>query len=740
MGSRLSRWIGCLMLITVAVMILGITGDAGAKDKEPASTDTSNYSVTVSSTFVQVPVTVVDGDGKPVANLTAGDFTLLDNGDEQKVTSFETVDLGAETAREAVRATPAARRNVIFLFDLTFTTLSGLLRAQEAVLEALDSELGAADLAGVATFSAKSGLRFLVTLTSDRNQLRGAVGGLGLDKADRLTDQLGLVYSLMSPAQALTGGEKKAAVTEALREQLSSIAQAGGRNDEARYEADVSSLTDALVAIAAGLDPVAGRKHVILLSSGFSDRLLSGDTSMEAMRTEAVAREEGEVWEADSNRTFGSSTLKRRLSMALEAIQKSDVVVDTVDTAGLRAGGAIGAAQAASMAVGSKAGAGSVSESVAESTGPAEGKASLSLIARDTGGTFHQNSNDLKKPLADISAATRYVYVLGYQPSEQEGPGEYHKLKVKLNDRKMEPAHRAGYFEPRPYEQLAPIARQLSAASFLTSSPVREDLAVKVLAQPFKQAGDKALVPVILEAANAFTTKTGEDTAVALELFGYATTPEGAVADFFNQNLGFDLTKLPPQLKGAGLRYYGVFQLPAGTYTLRFLLRNARTGHSGLLAEELVVPSFGAKDPVVLAPLFLDPETPWVLARNPNATAPNLFPFWLTGSPYIPAAGPQFDRGVKKNVCVVSYNLQDAVKAGTLNVTGQVVGPDGNPAKDPTVTLKGKDVAEDSPDQVRFVFELATAEAVSGRYELRVTVEDQSTGTKYERSAPFLIR
>src|SRR6202035_724310 len=83
------------------------------------------FNEATSVTAVEVPVTVINKDGKPVRGLTAADFEVYDGRSQQKVTGFDVVDLGALPKDEAGAAPRpavpiAARRHFLLLFDLSF--------------------------------------------------------------------------------------------------------------------------------------------------------------------------------------------------------------------------------------------------------------------------------------------------------------------------------------------------------------------------------------------------------------------------------------------------------------------------------------------------------------------------------------------------------------------------------------------------------------------------------------------
>src|ERR1041385_3074802 len=108
--------------IRIAFTLLFVAVAAHAQLKE---------SITVS--YVEVPVTVVDRSGNPIRGLTQANFELTDEGTKQPIAAFEAIDFASEENGTAPAAiTPAARRNFLLLFDLTFSSPPSLKRAQEA--------------------------------------------------------------------------------------------------------------------------------------------------------------------------------------------------------------------------------------------------------------------------------------------------------------------------------------------------------------------------------------------------------------------------------------------------------------------------------------------------------------------------------------------------------------------------------------------------------------------------------
>src|SRR5436305_6467299 len=132
-----------------------------------AATAFAQMKESINVNVVEVPVTVVDGSGNAVRGLTAANFKLFDQGKERAVTSFETVDLSLKQSAVAPM-NPAARRNFMLLFDLSYSTPKSLARAQEAARNFVGKAVLPRDLVGVGTIDVEHGFRLLTAFTTDR--------------------------------------------------------------------------------------------------------------------------------------------------------------------------------------------------------------------------------------------------------------------------------------------------------------------------------------------------------------------------------------------------------------------------------------------------------------------------------------------------------------------------------------------------------------------------------------------
>ena len=407
---------GAVHRIGIFALSLAVAGPIGAQPP-PAP---ERFPVDVR--LVAVPVFVTTREGKAVPALTAADFEIEDQGRKVPVAGFLAVDASAPPAAPDVTGgsralTAAARRQFLLLFDLTFSTAPGMLKAREAALAFLQKGPEPGDLIAVASFG-PGGLDVRLGFTPDVLQAAHAVATLGSAEGARLRDPLGIAYDLGVPLGEGTGRwglllqpqEKgKVDLAAVYRNQILQLSRA----ERDQYRQRVVQYVGELQRLALLLDSVQGRKQVMLLSGGFDQSVLMGAQSTEQAES-AQAVTEGRLWEVQDDRHFGDSVARSGLDALYAALARSDTVVHTLDVGGLTGGRA-----GRSRRVGG------------ETRG--SGRETLAQIAGRSGGRFLHNANDLAAAMRDVLDASRHYYVLAFAPAEsKKPPGELRKLRIKV--------------------------------------------------------------------------------------------------------------------------------------------------------------------------------------------------------------------------------------------------------------------------------------------------------------------
>jgi len=686
---------------------------------------------TASVTVVEVPVYVVR-DGRPVRGLVAGDFEVLDGKTRRPITGFEVVDLAASAPAGAATAAPAplplaGRRHFLLLFDLTFAEPSSILKARRAAQELVRTSMHPADLVAVATYSNTEGAKLVLGFTPDREQVAAAIESLGLARslsfrADPLTLMIEELEArrdrgMLNPDDAFLLG-------------LLEESRRGVDSGQAALVNEVAALTRSFTELAQALAAVGGRKFVVYLSEGFEASLTAG-RGMDAETARAVA--EGEVWRVGSERVYGSTRVQNDLANMLAALRRADCIVQAVDIGGVRASGA-----------------GAGSERAAEAPMGSRGRDTLLTFAQGTGGAFYESFNDLEAALGRMLERTSVTYILTFQPDGLAHDGAFHPLTVRLKGAAARGAHvhhRAGYYAPDPRRPLDPLEERLKAAAEILGGEQGGTLPVSALAVPLPGAGAPAVVPLLLDVDGpallaggaAGPSPAGPSTrTLGLEIYAYALDRHQAVRGFLTQRLDLDLEQVEDELRAGGLRFYGELELPPGRYTLRLLVRDAKSGAKALRSLPLEVPAAAAGGLLVSPPLFLATGESRLLTRQAERPGqpPREYPFTLAGKPFVPDTRPVVAVAGEARVALLAYNLGggDVVARAEVLRAG-----DQKPASGGAFRLLDRQRGEGgAPD--RLVGVLTARGLPPGEYLLRVTVTDRASGATHSSAAPFVVR
>ena len=695
----------------LAAVCLGLAAlwPAVAQQGQQAFTESTEVLV------VEIPVQVIK-DGEPVRGLTANDFEVFDGRKKQEIVGFEVLDLAAPAAQGSSAAIPAAaRRHFLMMFDLTFSEPKAILKAREAAKDVVGS-LHPSDLVAVATYSSQ-GPQLILGFTPDRQQTTTAIETLGAPKAiERSPDPLRLMIVQNEGVSQVVGGRPPSEGRAAVEEQIAVFLEEANADNKRANRVDqsrqVTALTRSFADLAKLMSTVEGRKYVVYLSEGYDSSTMTGTTDQAQQEAMNTASQSGEIWNVDSDEKFGSTKTTNDVEKMLEEFRRADCVIQAVDIGGLRAG----------------------ADQAPRRTG---GKESLFQMAKSTGGELYENFNDLSAAMDQMLKRTGVTYVLAIQPDSMKSDGAYRRLKVELKSgaRGTRVVHRPGYYAPKPYTQQSPLEKLLQTANQVTSGEDSGTVGTSVLAAPFKVAGDKAYVPVLIEVDGQSLAAKTTGTTLPAEIYIYAMDQTGAVHDFLTQTVGLDLAKAGPALKQSGLKFFGHVDLLPGEYSLRVLVRNGLTGASGMRVVSLSVPAFGQGAPVLLPAFFPEPAGRWLMIRETQkAGAPNVpYPFMMKEQPYIPASKPALGSGQEAAVSLVGYNLAQ----GDLTAESKVLTLDGKEVGAGQVKVLSREGGGANPDRMAATFKAPNLQP--GEYLLQVTLKD-SAGKTETSTARFVVR
>ena len=163
----------------------GATTNNGGRPASQPSNDTNsgpeevdqNDVVRINTTLVTIPVSVVDREGHYAPNLRKEDFRLWEDGVEQQIAFFATVDKPF---------------SVVLMIDTSGSTRFQLDEIQDAAI-AFVNQLQPADRVMVLTFD--DNIKVLTDFTSDRYRLRDAIRRTRPGEGTRLYDAVDMVIN-----------------------------------------------------------------------------------------------------------------------------------------------------------------------------------------------------------------------------------------------------------------------------------------------------------------------------------------------------------------------------------------------------------------------------------------------------------------------------------------------------------------------------------------------------------------
>ena len=355
-----------------------------------------------STSVIEGDVVVRSKDHAHVVGLRDSDFTVFEDGVRQEIRSFVEVgsvatdglpdsQRGQVTSTDGRRA-PSSHEPPLGFAALIFEQLSPQARvlagdaARAFVSEALASNI----FVGVYTMDRAP--HVLAQFTSERRTLDKAI-----EKRRRFAG-----YAL-EYAGDVPGAEFGSPTTPGWIPPASPATAS-----DLQYSRGHATL-DGLAAVVSALRPLSGRKIVLLFSEGLAlgaDPFGNRDSSL------------------DDNRWS-------RLEHIIERANRSRIAFYTIDSAGLRAQNP--ATIARSMA------------QTGQSPYGLEPYVGLMSLAKDTGGVYGDNSNDLVKFARRAAEDARHYYLIGYSSSNPKLDGEFRSITVTVKGNGLEVLARKGY-------------------------------------------------------------------------------------------------------------------------------------------------------------------------------------------------------------------------------------------------------------------------------------------------------
>jgi VWFA-related protein len=647
---------------------------------EAQVTDTpqaGGYVLKINGELVLTNVVVRDAKtGEVVRGLKQSDFRVWENGKEQRVSTFDfqTVEMatplkeatvsglaaGASGNKAVVVAKPEDLRNhrlIVMFFDLTSMQPEDLDRAVDAAQEFLKNKMQAADL--VALVSLGDTLKVDQDFTADKAALANEVGIYNGTEGEGF-------------AQGATSNSNQEEDTTA------------STADESEYN-DLNTDRElyALRAIAKSLEKIGEKKSLLYFSGGISRDGIENQASLKA---------------------------------AINAAVKANLAIYSVDTRGLEAVGPLGDASKGSM----RSGAGNGAALQNNMNANFSSQETMATLSTDTGGKAFFDSNDFAPAFAQVQKDTSAYYAVGFHSSNPARDGKFRKLKIAVTRPGIKLEYRPGYYAPADFKHAGKEDREKELEEELASDLPATDMAMYMDALYFRLDQNRYFVPVslIVPGSQIPFVKGGDKDKATLDIMGgvldEVKRQVGRARETVKLNLDQSLNA-----RQKNIQYTTSFNLPAGKYHLKFVVRENQTGRMGSFEADIVLPEM-KKAPLKMSSILLSS------ARQPSK---KLTPLVRNGQEYVPNISHVFRRDQHLYLLYEVYSPAKSKTAGEeVRVLSSLELLQGSVKVYETPLVEAKTVNVEGREAVAIELDVPLDALKPGQYVCQLNVIDDAAG------------
>ncbi|HUK30272.1 MAG TPA: VWA domain-containing protein [Candidatus Acidoferrum sp.] len=430
-----------LFLVACAALLIcaGVAVRARGQSTTPATPSASSATlqnvpppIRSVSRLVQLNV-IVEKKGKPVTGLTKGDFTILDQNQPQKISSF--AEVAYDPSKVPMQAAGVAAETQGY--TNRYAGEGGIPPSITVIL------LDALNTPPQELVNARAEIKDFLHQLQPRDRV--ALYGL--------STQLYVIHGFSNDAASLLQALDKSKSPPVFEPSASEItpSDSGNENLDAfldtmnQHAADLQTLNkveftaNVMAAIANSLMDIPGRKNLIWVSGGFPFKIGSGTV----MDDPAAGNKVGAPG-PDNSVAF--RTFQKEIEAAAEAVNNANLAIYPVDARGLI--GASNFTATTSAAPSQRTSTPRSRRPIASQmpTPPRENFDTMNELADRTGGRAFYNSNDIQGSIRRAIDDSRDTYVLEYYPAGVDWDGTFHTIKVEVKQEGVSVRTRGGYF------------------------------------------------------------------------------------------------------------------------------------------------------------------------------------------------------------------------------------------------------------------------------------------------------
>jgi VWFA-related protein len=578
--------------------LLFISSSLFAQQPSPTATPDENTEpvVKISTDLIQIDVTVMDKNGKPVTDLTPDDFELYENGDLQKISNFSLVtkNIGGATIDSAKQQQPVAdsaaaparklqpgdvRRTIAIVVDDLNLSFASVYYTRQALKKFVDQQMLPSDLVAIVRTGGSVGA--LQQFTSDKSLLYAAIEKIRWNPLGSSVDSLASVSQndtdvserFTTESTMIASGDSKHYVLvhpHQYEDEVQEASKKAAKNAVSEQDSIYAQTSlGAIRYIISGMAKLPGRKALMLFSDGLAVGSISEKT--------------------------GISTVFDHLRDVADAANRSSVVVYTFDARGLKSM-SIAASDSTYEIIDGHRG-----QKERERTKEfKESQDGLVYFANQTGGQALLNSDNLNSGIQRALDEQSTYYLLAYVPDGDvfdPDKRKFNKFEVKVKRPGLKVSYRSGFFGSAQDKEVKPqLSVQREMADALTSPFSRSDIAINVNALYADDPSDGPYVRSFLhiDARDLTFTDTAEGWKTAsFDVVALVTGDNGAAVNDMESKYTIK-TRGPAYESTLKNGFVYALMMPVkvpGLYQYRIALRDTASGKIGSASQTIEVPN-----------------------------------------------------------------------------------------------------------------------------------------------------
>lgn len=530
--------------------------------------DESKVEFRSESVLVQVPAVVTDKSGSHIHSLSKDDFEVLENGKAQKISLMQEVT-ATDARLQSPESLPGTFSNAamsgeqahsiaVIALDTVNTPFLDQTYGREQLLKFLGDNLESNSAMALLTIGSK-GVRVLsgfgtdpAVLVQALKKVRGELPAMtGVDQDAQAAAATASVTTTLVPLLA-PGGDPQAQIDQFALQ--GDAIYAGYQQSRA-----VENTMQAFLGIALSLSGIPGRKSLLWCTGGFPFYL-------------------------DSPSTVPGGYLSVLYERTMEALNDAQISVYPVDVRGL-----VNYSPVADAKIGgAMSGPALATRTTNRSWLQSSTISTLQEFASMTGGRAYYNSNDLvtgfRRAIEDGSS----YYLLGYYLDTHNTKPGWRKLQVKVHRKDVEVRARTGFLVTNA--TVNPEVTHKADVGFALTSPFDSTgIPLTVKWQGMAADGDKKKVGFAMHLPFTGITVEPERNHYDVD-FAVQAMKDGEPKGNIGQEARGDLpAENLAKLKAEGIFYGNALELPAGSYQVRFVVRDNLSGRIGSVTAPLTV-------------------------------------------------------------------------------------------------------------------------------------------------------